>query len=196
LGPNTAENVNLAKHSTDGGSGGDAVTPHVPEHFVDVYEAYFDFAWRSVAALGVPAERLEDAVQDVMLVVCRRLAEFEGRSTLRTWIFGIAHHVASNHRRQQRRKGGLEELPASLPSPEADPQQTAMDREDLRFVQRFMNDLDDLSRSLFFCFFVERMSAREVAEALELEIDAVYVRVKTLRRRFHVALDKRSEDGP
>ena len=73
-----------------------------PEH---VFVHHFDFVWRSLGRLGVPPEGIEDAAQDVFLVVHRRLADFEGRSSLTTWLYGIALRVARDHRRRQRRIG-------------------------------------------------------------------------------------------
>ncbi|MCG8590436.1 MAG: sigma-70 family RNA polymerase sigma factor [Proteobacteria bacterium] len=54
----------------------------------------------ALSRLGDPAEA-EDVVQDVFLEVFRCLDRFEGRSTLLTWIFGIAHHqICNRHRRR------------------------------------------------------------------------------------------------
>ena len=65
------------------------------------YEAQFDFVWRSLRRLGVPASGLDDATQEVFLVAFRRASAFEGRSTFKTWLFGIAWNVA---RRAARRR--------------------------------------------------------------------------------------------
>src|SRR5262245_22149852 len=72
--------------------------------FEDVYERHFDFVWRSLRLLGVPPEAVEDATQDTFSVVSRRLARFEGRSSLRTWLFAILQRVVANHARMGRRK--------------------------------------------------------------------------------------------
>ena len=53
--------------------------------FRQVYDTYFAFVWRAAANRGVPAAAMDDVVQEVFLVVHRKLPEFEGRSTLRTW---------------------------------------------------------------------------------------------------------------
>ena len=46
--------------------------------FADVYAAHFDLVWRSLRHLGVPERLLDDAVQDVWLIVHRKLDEFDG----------------------------------------------------------------------------------------------------------------------
>src|SRR5262245_16282732 len=75
-----------------------------PVAFDAVYDACFDFVWRNARRLGVPDAQLDDAVQEVFLVVHRRLADFEGRSSIKTWVFGILLKVAADHRRALRRK--------------------------------------------------------------------------------------------
>src|SRR5882757_9514417 len=68
--------------------------------FDAVYEAHVGFVWRVLRTFGVPPVQLEDAVQDVFLVVHRRLAEWQGRAAITTWLFAIARRVASTHRRR------------------------------------------------------------------------------------------------
>src|SRR5258707_547910 len=66
--------------------------PEPPAEVLDfdaVYTAHVAFVWRSLRRLGVPPALLEDATQNTFLVVHRRLAEFEGRGALRTWLFRI-----------------------------------------------------------------------------------------------------------
>ena len=73
--------------------------PDGPEQ---IYEAYFGFVWRNLRRLGVPEAATDDAAQDVFLVVFRRYHEFEGRSSVRTWLFGILLRVARDHRKVTR----------------------------------------------------------------------------------------------
>ena len=67
--------------------------------FKEVYDEHFRFVWRSLRRLGVRESDVPDAVQDVFLVVHRRLAEFEGRSKVTTWLFGICFRVARDRRK-------------------------------------------------------------------------------------------------
>ncbi len=57
-----------------------------------VYPAVFGFALRR---LGNPTEA-EDVAQDVFLQVYRSIERYEGRSSLLSWILGIARHVTLN----------------------------------------------------------------------------------------------------
>src|SRR5215469_9699280 len=69
-----------------------------------LYEDYFGFVWRNLLRLGVPQDSLEDAAQEVFLVVHRRGDSFdERRSSVQNWLVGIVIHVARNRRRALRR---------------------------------------------------------------------------------------------
>ena len=63
--------------------------------FEEVYAQHVRFVWRTVRSFGVAEAQLEDAVQDVFVVVHRRLREWEGRAAITTWLFAIARRVAS-----------------------------------------------------------------------------------------------------
>src|SRR5882672_9010889 len=71
--------------------------------FDEVYEAHFDFVWRSVRRLGVDEFGVEDVVQEVFFTAHRRLGEFEGRSSVRTWLFAIVVHLVRHYRRKRQR---------------------------------------------------------------------------------------------
>ncbi|MEJ7732639.1 MAG: hypothetical protein WKG00_25980 [Polyangiaceae bacterium] len=65
----------------DDEAGGEPARVAVPD-FAAVYEQHFDFLWRSVRRLGVADAHVDDVVQEVLLVVHRRLESFGGRSSL------------------------------------------------------------------------------------------------------------------
>lgn len=66
--------------------------------FAQLYQEHFDLVWRALRRYGVPQAELEDALQEVFLTVHDRFESFEGRSSLRTWIYGIARRIARDHR--------------------------------------------------------------------------------------------------
>src|SRR5690606_1906247 len=64
----------------------------------EVYATHFKYVWRCLRALGVQGDLLDDAVQDVFVVVQRKLPEFEGQAQLSTWLYAIALRVARRYR--------------------------------------------------------------------------------------------------
>src|SRR5258706_9979748 len=87
--------------------------------FGDVYAKNFRLIWRVLFRMGVPREQLEDAGQEVFVTAYRSLDRFEGRSTVRTWLVGIAMRTASDARR--RRRAPEEQVSAELPDGRSDP---------------------------------------------------------------------------
>lgn len=152
-----------------------------------LYEEHFDMVWRFVSTLGVEPSVRDDAVQDVFLVAHRRADEFQGRSTIKTWLFGIAHRVASNYRRSSRRQATCE-LPATLPSRQPDQEQRLQAAEAALFIQRFLDTLSEGSRAAFIACVLEEMTVPEASQALRVNPNTLYSRVRVARARFVAAL--------
>src|SRR5215471_5211533 len=95
----------MAEHgsmlSTPGFSRAMAEPETVRLTFRQLYDSYFTFVWRAVANRGVPPAAMDDVVQEVFLVVHRKLPEFEVRSTVRTWLSGIVRRVVSDHAKKR-----------------------------------------------------------------------------------------------
>jgi RNA polymerase sigma-70 factor (ECF subfamily) len=154
----------------------------------EVYEAHFDFVWRSARRLGIASLHLDDVVQEVFLVVHRRLAEFEGRSSLKTWLFGITRRVVRDHRRSARRKpaeplGAIE--PADLDAA-ADARMTK--DEEARLLHAMLDELDEEKREVFVLAELEQMSGPEIADALDVNLNTVYARLRAARAAFESAV--------
>lgn len=162
-----------------------------PEDFsvAGVYDAHFDFVWCALRRLGVRPGQLEDAVQDVFVVVQRRLADFERRSSLKTWLFGIALRVAKDHRRRQAKHGvevGAED--DSLVGTHPDPREAALQAEAAALVQTLLDGLDEERRVVFVLTELEEFTAAEIAETLGVGINTVYTRLRLARRDLNQAL--------
>lgn len=171
-----------------------AERPHLasPPSFQEVYEETFDFVWRCARRLGVDASSMDDVVQDVFVVVHRRLPDFEGRAALTTWVFGIVRRVVRDHRRTRARKGaGLHGDDAAVqPSPDATPAEHVERVEAARVLHDLLDELGDERREVFVLAELEQMSAPEIAEALGENVNTVYSRLRAARAEFEAALGR------
>jgi RNA polymerase sigma-70 factor (ECF subfamily) len=155
----------------------------------DVYREHFAFVWRSAKRLGVRDASLDDVVQEVFVVVHRRLASFEGRSSLRTWLFGITLRVARDHRRAMKRK-----CPEPAPvdpdtlRAEGGPGESAERAEAVRLLHALLDELDDDRREVFVMAELEQMTMPEIADALGLNLNTAYARLRVAREEFEAAL--------
>jgi RNA polymerase sigma-70 factor (ECF subfamily) len=157
-----------------------------------VYEAHGDYVFRCLRNLGVGPSQLDDAMQDVFLVVQDKLRDFDGRGQLRTWLYAIVLRIA----RKQRERAARER--ARFAS--HDPEQLAEEcgdsaQERLALASRALDALDGPKREMFVLSALEQLSAPEIAEVTGLNSNTVYSRIRAARLAFEaeVARLKRQE---
>jgi RNA polymerase sigma-70 factor, ECF subfamily len=158
--------------------------------FDEVYEAHFAFVWRVLRHLGVPPAQLDDAAQEVFIVVHRRLPEFEGRAATTTWLFTIARRVARDQRVRAARHAPSALAPDPAPPVEGPHEQLARHEAAVE-VERFLAELDDDKREVFVLAELEQLPAPAIAEALGVNVNTVYSRLRAARERFEQLLVRR-----
>ncbi|MEO8180738.1 MAG: sigma-70 family RNA polymerase sigma factor [Deltaproteobacteria bacterium] len=156
------------------------------------YAEVVDLAWRTLRRLGVADSSLADAVQDTLLVLHRRRAEFRQESNVRTWVYGIVLRVASGYRRSARRAGSVfdgrqplaVETAASLaPSPFEQLEQRAA----TELLHQLLDELPAEVRAPFVLVELEELSLEAAADALGLRASTCRSRLRTARRAFDEA---------
>lgn len=151
-----------------------------------VYTEHHAFVWRSLSRLGVDDGRVDDGVHDVFMVVAQRLHEFEGRASMRTWLFAIAMRVAQSFRRDAAR-----ERARTTPLERAgEPVHSPHDGADAaRTLRRLLDRLDDDKRAVFVMAELEGMTAPEIAQVIDAKLATVYSRLRLAREELerHVA---------
>src|SRR5579862_7089648 len=156
----------------------------------EVYDRHAPFVLRVLRGLGVTDDRLDDALQDVFVVVHRRLREFEARSSVTTWLYAIARRVASQHRRSAAaRREGAGDL--DLVACDASPFEDAQRNEAARLLGELLDELDDDKRDVFVLMELEQLSAPDAARVLEIPVNTVYSRLRLARARFEASLARR-----
>ena len=147
-----------------------------------VFEEHVRFVGRSLRYLGVDEADLEDACQEVFLVVHRRLGEFEGRAALRTWIYRICVRVAWSHRRRRKRR--RENLVADPPEHTAPaPQHEHLERAHARRrIREALDALDEAKRTVFVLYEIERLPMTEIANIVDVPLQTAYSRLHAARR--------------
>jgi len=166
--------------------------------FAELHARYFDFVWASLRALGVRPEAVEDATQDVFIVLHRRLPDFEGRSTLKTFVFGIVVGVARNCRRSERTRSRLTPLKdvPEVADLRASPFDHAATSQALATLISVLDRMDDAKREVLVLSEWEEMSSPEIAEALGLGVNTVYSRLRLARAEFERILARDRARSP
>ncbi len=165
--------------------------------FVSVYREHFAFVWRSLRRLGVAESALDDATQEVFITVHRRLGEFEGRSSLKTWIFGILRNAARHHRRTIARRREDDPVPETAADPSHGESLDAVARaQAIQALGAFLEGLDDTLRECFILSELEQMTAPEVAAATGANLHTVHSRIRTARQLFEQMVARRRARDP
>ena len=155
-----------------------------------IYDEHVSFVWRSLRRLGVREADLPDAVQDVFLVVHRKLPDFEGRSKVSTWLFGIAMRVARDRQRlaHVRRQVGDEEAVLAFADESADVGAEAERRQAATLLEAILDAMPLEQRAVFTLFELDGMTGDAIAELLEVPLGTVYSRLRLAREAFQRAV--------
>lgn len=160
-----------------------------------VYSEHADFVWRTLQHLGVRSSDLEDLAQEVFVVVHRRIADFDGRSKLSTWLFGICLHLVQRHRRRAYFR--LEFLHAEPPErvDTETPEARYAGVESRRRLERLLDKLSPERRATFVLFEIEGATCEEIAELTSVPVGTVYSRLHLARKQVASTAAKLRRSG-
>jgi len=152
--------------------------------FREVYDAHFELVWRNAAHRGIPAAALDDVVQEVFIVVHRKLPEFEGRASMRTWIAGIVRKVVADYVRKRGNRPAGDEPLEREPAADVDTAQMSERNAALAQVDALLAKMSEEQREVFVLHEIEHMSGTEIAELTSTNENTVWTRLRAARRIF------------
>ncbi len=154
--------------------------------FEEIFERYqsmvFNLAYR---VLG-DREEAQDVSQEVFLSIYKKLSNFRGECSIRTWIYRIAINCASNRHRwwgRLRRRGtvSLDECLAKNPtlfsSVTKTPEEELLAHEHVRRIENSLLKLPVKQRVAVFLRDIEDMTYEEIAETLRVSLGTVKSRI-------------------
>ena len=160
------------------------------ERLERLIQGEYRLIWRLLRRLGVPEHSVDDATQQVFLVVAERLEDIEQDSE-RSFAFGTALRVAQSSRRKRGREQGESDLDARASG--------LASTEDLADQRRLRERLDLLLemmpvelRSVFVLFEIEGLTSPEIAELSDLPLGTVASRLRRAREQFRVLVSERA----
>jgi RNA polymerase sigma-70 factor (ECF subfamily) len=153
----------------------------VPHTDLDaLFREHARYVWRCLRHLGVADADVDDVCQEVFITAQRKLPEFEGRSSLRSWLYGIALRTASDHRRSAyvRRERAVSD-PAELDEPALGDSHA---RTEARHVlHSLLAALDQDRRDVVVLYEIEGFTMKEVAELVGCPLQTAYSRLYSAR---------------
>lgn len=150
------------------------------QNAAETYGAALD---RLARAYEANAETQRDLLQDIHVALWRSFEGFDGRCSLRTWIYRVAHNVAASHVLQQKRARsqmlvGLEEL-ENLPDTRSG--QPAADRSHaLNDLLELIQRLKPLDRQVILAY-LEGLDAASIGEITGLSASNVATKIHRIK---------------
>jgi len=161
-----------------------------------LFEEHGRFVFRTLRRLGVRTADVEDTVQEVFIVVHRKISQYDTQYSVKGWLFGIAQRVASDYRRRAhvRREEATDEPPTTPSEPPQD-RDLARSRARKR-LDEALDTLDERRRAVFVLYELEGMSMPEVAEAVGCPVQTAYSRMNAAKKQMRQALEANAVGSP
>jgi len=156
------------------------------------FEQDASFVRQVLGRMGVPRADRDDLLQEVFVVVCRKLREYDGRAPFRSWLYGICLRTVSSYRRssQFRHRGSAENF--AVDDFES---HIGFNPEDNAAFRRICADLDGLlvrleedKREVFVLFALEGLPMTKVAETVGCPLQTAYSRLQAARKAIRALL--------
>ncbi len=157
----------------------------------ELIDLHYDFVWRTVRYLRVPDSSLEDAAQQVLCILARRLQDVVPGAE-KSFLYGTAVRVAKDLRRTAQRRPAtpdpdLDAFVATDPGPE----DLLAQRRQHAELQRLLDALPDDLRMVFVLYEIEELTMAEIAQALEMSPGTVASRLRKARETFERLVARR-----
>jgi RNA polymerase sigma-70 factor (ECF subfamily) len=173
-----------------------------PDALHAVVHAYLEQILRAARGAGLNREAAEDTAQDTFSTFLQTLERFEGRSHVRTWLFGILYRKIAETGRAVRREERSEDIGEIMkdrfdangfwaqPPREAD--QAAYDAEVHRHIEDCLEEVNERQRLAFILREVEELDTEEICKILDVTRTNLGVILYRVRNSLRECLEKRS----
>jgi RNA polymerase sigma-70 factor (ECF subfamily) len=149
-----------------------------------------DLAARTLRAYGVEEADLDDALQQVCMVVAQK-APHIAVGAERAFVFRTSHRMAHRFRRtRQRRREVREEEAEGQTITHLDPESIADERQALDILARLLDSMEDDLKEVFVLFELEELTTSQIAGMLEIPEGTVASRLRRARALFRAKAEK------
>jgi RNA polymerase sigma-70 factor, ECF subfamily len=153
-------------------------SPRLAQAFTE----HLSFVRERLRGLGVMPADLDDATQDVFLVLVRRIADYDPRWPIRHWLAGMARRVARRYRDQGRRT--LLHLDESRARDDGGTDRQLAHAEAHDVLDQVLASLNADQWAVFVLGEIEGLRGTEIAAELGLNLNTVYARLRSAKTVF------------
>ena len=163
--------------------------------------AYSRELYRAARGAGLAHDTAEDVVQSTLVVLLESVDRFEGRSAVRTWLFGILYNKIREQRRDLLRVAEQDPIDEVIESrfktngmwlrPPKDIEKGIAESEFRAHLQECLEALPSLHRSVFHLREIEEMSTEDIGNILEISITNSAVALHRARHKLRECLESK-----
>ncbi len=159
-----------------------------PAACAELVRAHYQTVYRFLVHLTRDVHQAEDLTQETFAAAWEKVAAFQGRATLATWLHRIAYTKFVDARRAERRAAGMRERRANPMGSPSDPLDVATADDEARRLYRVLHGLDAPDRTLLVLHYLQGLSYREMASVLDEPTGTVKWRTAEALNRLRALL--------
>ena len=152
-------------------------------------KSHLAFVWRSLRRFGMFDADIDDAAQEVFLVISKRLDEIPVEKE-KSFLYSTAVRVAANMRRSKKRRTAAYDKFEVAPATEnqATPESISEQAQARELLNQLLEGMPDDLREVLVLFEIEELGIGEIAEVLQIPMGTVGSRLRRARERFKAAV--------
>ncbi|MDE2489776.1 MAG: sigma-70 family RNA polymerase sigma factor [Elusimicrobia bacterium] len=184
----------------------ESISRRSPEALTALVDENLPILLAGALAIGLPRADAEEVVQETFVSFLSALDRFEGRSSVRTYLFGILYHKAAHLRAKSRRETGADDIEAVVEArfnangtwarPPRGPEAQALDGEFRAWVERCAEGLSEDQRAVFFLKEVEGEAPEAICNALGVSATNLRVLLHRAKLKLRECLERNWEKAP
>ncbi|MGE4233079.1 MAG: RNA polymerase sigma factor [Bacteriovoracia bacterium] len=168
-----------------------------------VVRTYTEHLYRGALGLGFDSNKARELVQRVWVTFHDAVPQFEGRSHVRTFLFGILYNKASELRREDARYDSSESVEELLEShfdsngkwavPPIDPEKFVLASETLELIQKCLENLPLAQRMAFCMKEIDDHGSSDICKILNVTVTNLGVLLFRARNRLRECIEGKSK---
>lgn len=177
-----------------------------PESIERLVRAYTEHLYRGALGLGFDSNSAREVVQNVWTTFFDVVAKFEGRSHVRTFIFGILYNKASELRREDARFDSPDPVEKILESrfdvdgrwsqPPVDPEKFLLASETMALIQKCLDALPLTQRMAFTLKEIDGHGSSDICNILDVTVTNLGVLLYRARNRLRECIEGKARTKP
>jgi RNA polymerase sigma-70 factor (ECF subfamily) len=165
------------------------------EAFQQLYHRYQPMIYNYILRLIHQKNAAEELLQDTFLATWQGARKFRGQSSVKTWIFRIAHYKAVSWLRKHQKANQTTEFSPDLliASPEPSPEKNLIDKAEIGRVLMALDTLSASHRAVVELTFVHGFAYQQIAEIMGCPVGTVKSRMSYALKYMNTELARRED---